>query len=220
VAAGSPRVSYAGFQIAFAFFLCVLQGPAPAFDLVTARDRIIGILLGNLVVYVIFTHLWPVSVSRRVDSAIGALLRRLSAMMRATNATARHDMAAEAQASLGAIERDLDLTAYEPASVRPPDDWLQARRRAATEIEALGAPLLLLSDENAGFKEDVARRLEKLADRVVDPSSSTDAGRDGGRGSASIPGTFADPIGVHLHSLEDALAPPTGGEGIASHAAT
>src|SRR5262249_9757882 len=33
VAAGSPRISYAGFQIAFAFFLCVIQGSGPAFDL-------------------------------------------------------------------------------------------------------------------------------------------------------------------------------------------
>ena len=53
VAAGSARISYAGFQIAFAFFLCVIQGPSPAFDLTIARDRIVGILLGNLVVYLI-----------------------------------------------------------------------------------------------------------------------------------------------------------------------
>ncbi len=52
VAAGSPRISYAGFQIAFAFFLCVIQGAAPAFDMTVARDRVIGLLLGNFVVYV------------------------------------------------------------------------------------------------------------------------------------------------------------------------
>jgi multidrug resistance protein MdtO len=49
VSAGSPRISYAGFQIAFAFFLCIIQGPSPSFDLVTARDRVIGILFGILV---------------------------------------------------------------------------------------------------------------------------------------------------------------------------
>ena len=32
IAAGGPRISYVGFQLAFAFFLCVIQGAAPAFD--------------------------------------------------------------------------------------------------------------------------------------------------------------------------------------------
>ena len=53
VSAGSERISYAGFQIAFAFFLCVIQGPSPAFDLSTARDRVIGILIGNVVAYLV-----------------------------------------------------------------------------------------------------------------------------------------------------------------------
>ena len=77
VAAGSPRIAYAGFQIAFAFFLCVIQGSGPSFDMTIARDRVIGILLGNIVVYVLFTNIWPVSVGKRIDPAIAALLRRL-----------------------------------------------------------------------------------------------------------------------------------------------
>src|SRR5208282_3126945 len=48
-------------------FLCVVQGPSPAFDMQTARDRVIGILIGNVVVYLLFTNLWPVSVGKRVD---------------------------------------------------------------------------------------------------------------------------------------------------------
>jgi multidrug resistance protein MdtO len=81
IAAGSPRISYAGFQMAFAFFLCVIQGSGPSFDLTTARDRVIGILLGNIVVYVIFANIWPVSVGKRIDPAIAALLRRLGALV-------------------------------------------------------------------------------------------------------------------------------------------
>jgi len=38
VAAGSPRIAYAGLQIAFAFFLAIFQGFAPATDLDVIRD--------------------------------------------------------------------------------------------------------------------------------------------------------------------------------------
>jgi len=66
--AGSPRISLCGAsRMAFAFFLCVIQGPSPAFDLTTARDRVIGILIGNLVVYLVFANLWPVSVGGLID---------------------------------------------------------------------------------------------------------------------------------------------------------
>ncbi len=80
VAAGSPRVSYAGFQAAFAFFLCVLQGNRSGLqhgDRARPHDRI---LLGNLVAYVALSWLWPVSVGRRIDPAIARLLARLGAL--------------------------------------------------------------------------------------------------------------------------------------------
>ena len=143
VAAGSPRIAYAGFQIAFAFFLCVIQGPGPAFDLEIARDRIIGILIGNVVVYVVFTSLWPVSVARRVDAAIDGLREKLSALRTATP-EGRTALAGEAQVALGAIERDLELAPYEPRSVRPADRWLRSRRRRIAKVGAL-VPLLLLA---------------------------------------------------------------------------
>ena len=40
IAAGDKHISYAGFQIAFAYFLCVIQGPSPSFNMVVARDRV------------------------------------------------------------------------------------------------------------------------------------------------------------------------------------
>ena len=166
VAAGSPRISYAGFQIAFAFFLCVIQGPAPAFDLTIARDRIIGILLGNLVVYLIFTRLWPVSVAKRIDPAIASVLRRLSAMAAATSPTTRRSVAAQVQGALGNIEQDLDLARYEPAAIRPDEAWLRARRRASRELGALQGPLLLSADLDPASADDIGQRLERIADRL------------------------------------------------------
>ena len=143
VAAGSPRIAYAGFQMAFAFFLCVIQGPAPEFDLTIARDRIIGILIGNLVIYLVFTRLWPSSVSHRVEVAIAGLRGKLAALRTATRQH-RPALAADAHAALGAIERDLELVAYEPRSVRPGDDWLSECRRTVAKAAAL-VPVLLLA---------------------------------------------------------------------------
>jgi multidrug resistance protein MdtO len=170
VAAGSPRISYAGFQMAFAFFLCVIQGPSPAFDLSTARDRVIGILIGNLVVFVVFTNLWPISVGRRIDPAIVALLRRLGMMMTEPDPAVRRTLASEARVSLAAIETDLELAGYEPEAVRPPERWLSARRDAARDIEALEGPLLLSANTDKAMSAPIADRLESLADRFASSS--------------------------------------------------
>jgi uncharacterized membrane protein YccC len=59
VATGSERISYAGLQIAFAFFLSMFQGYAPDTDLDKIRDRVVGILIGIAVTAVVFHYIWP-----------------------------------------------------------------------------------------------------------------------------------------------------------------
>ena len=81
VAYGSERISYAGLQIGLAFYLVVLQGYGPTIDMYTARDRTIGILFGNIVVFVIFTTVWPVSVANVVRTNLGNALERLAALL-------------------------------------------------------------------------------------------------------------------------------------------
>jgi len=146
VAQGSPRIAYAGFQIAFAFQLCVLQGAAPAFDLVTARDRIIGILLGNVVVYLVFTRVWPVSIAGQADAALAALLRQWETVARTVRAGPRRALAAQALMQHGTLAADVDLLRYEPAWVRPAPSWIAQRRRGLAELDALESPLFLISE--------------------------------------------------------------------------
>jgi uncharacterized membrane protein YccC len=69
IATGSERISYAGFQIAFAFFLSMFQGYAPDTDLDKIRDRLVGILIGIAVTTLIFQYLWPERAQRAPDSA-------------------------------------------------------------------------------------------------------------------------------------------------------
>ena len=59
VATGSERISYAGLQLAFAFFYSVFQGYAPDTDLDNVRNRVVGILFGLVVTGLVFKYIWP-----------------------------------------------------------------------------------------------------------------------------------------------------------------
>lgn len=63
VATGSYRVQYAGFQMALAFFICVLPGSplsfGPNYDLADAGYRIFGILVGIAIMGFVFSSIWP-----------------------------------------------------------------------------------------------------------------------------------------------------------------
>ncbi|HDR9875470.1 TPA: FUSC family protein [Burkholderia cenocepacia] len=150
VAFGSPRIAYAGFQVAFAFFLCVIQGAGPDFDLTLARDRTIGILLGNVVVYLVFTRIWPVSIGKQIDTALAALLDQWRRVTQIAQPAERRALAADAFARHGAISQELGLIHYEPSWVRPAATWLATRRRALAELGALEGPLFLLAERKPG----------------------------------------------------------------------
>ena len=78
---GSERIAYAGLQIGIAFYLVVLQGYGPTIDMNTARDRTIGILFGNLVIFAIFTTIWPVSVANVERTHLARALEQLAELV-------------------------------------------------------------------------------------------------------------------------------------------
>jgi multidrug resistance protein MdtO len=82
IATSSELLSYAGLQIAFAFFLGVLQGYAPATDLTVLRDRIAGILLGNIVITIVFSSFWPQSARSGIRAAVAETLRAIAEVIR------------------------------------------------------------------------------------------------------------------------------------------
>jgi multidrug resistance protein MdtO len=166
VAAGSPRISYVGYQMAFAFFLCVIQGPSPAFDLTIARDRVIGIMLGNVVAYLIFANIWPVSVIRRIDPGLVSLLRRLADLTNASSRSRRNSLATDATGTMIAVSQDVELAAYESRGIGQPQFRLNARASVIEHIRAILGPLLLLSNAQSSATRLVADRLDALANEL------------------------------------------------------
>jgi multidrug resistance protein MdtO len=82
VATSSELLSYAGLQIAFAFFLGILQGYGPATDLTVLRDRVAGIVLGNVVITLVFTLLWPESATSKLRAALTEAREGISAVLK------------------------------------------------------------------------------------------------------------------------------------------
>jgi multidrug resistance protein MdtO len=170
VAAGTARISYMGYQLAFAFFLCVIQGSGPAFDMVVARDRVIGILFGNLVVYLVFTRVWPVSLKDHIESGIANLRQRLAELKQAPDRSSRRTAAVRLLAARAVLEGDLDIVRYEPPEIRPPADWLSLRREMLDSTATLQAPLVLAGEQPAlrnivtGRVAEVERLLARMGE--------------------------------------------------------
>jgi multidrug resistance protein MdtO len=68
----SPHIGSVGVQIGFAFFLTTLQGFSATTQIATARDRVIGVTLGTLVMWFIFDQMWPT----RTSQALNEILHR------------------------------------------------------------------------------------------------------------------------------------------------
>jgi len=79
VAASSEWLSYAGLQMAMAFFVSTLVGFGPTIEISQARDRVVGILLGNMIVFVIFSFVWPVNVMVQARKSLVSALTSLGA---------------------------------------------------------------------------------------------------------------------------------------------
>jgi multidrug resistance protein MdtO len=219
VAAGSPRISYVGYQMVFAFFLCVIQGPSPAFDLTVARDRVIGIMLGNVVAYLIFANIWPVTVVRRIDPGLVSLLRRLVELTSATSRSRRNSLATDTVGTMAVVSQDVELAGYEYSKIGLPQLRLSARARAIRQLRALMGPLLLLSNEQSSVTRAVAHRLDVLANELssgsrpaelsmppIQPNLPNNAGKD-----ARDPVTVDGFVVTDLEVLESALRAPEWG---------
>ncbi|MCX5591104.1 FUSC family protein [Alcaligenes endophyticus] len=139
VAAGSERIAYAGVQIGLAFLMTVLQGFGPTMEISAATDRIIGILLGNTVSFLVFTLWWPTSVvvaARtnliKVCTSLGILTEKAGK----TGDPATEELAA-AMEEIEKVRESLQMSLFEPRNVRASADEIAQLRGLLEHAEQL-----------------------------------------------------------------------------------
>jgi multidrug resistance protein MdtO len=78
----SPRLSYFGLQVALAFYLINLQEFAIQTSLSIARDRVVGVLFGLLMMWLVFDQLWSTPAAVEMKRTFIANLRLLGQLFR------------------------------------------------------------------------------------------------------------------------------------------
>jgi uncharacterized membrane protein YccC len=168
VATGSELISYAGLQIAFAFFYSVFQGYAPDTDLDNVRDRAVGILFGLIVTGVVFAYIWPEHTIDRLRDALRAALRQLAQLLEVprpetsieTGKAEAHSLIAATSGSFDQAKRYVQLTQFEfeesPDRERTSLQNLEGTLSRAEEIFA-SAKLLVQGDEKNDERQNQTR---------------------------------------------------------------
>jgi multidrug resistance protein MdtO len=82
VMTSSPRLSYFGLQVAFAFYLINLQEFAFQTSLSIARDRIVGVLMGLFAMWFVFDRLWGKTAAVEMKRAFISNLRLIAQFAR------------------------------------------------------------------------------------------------------------------------------------------
>ena len=79
-ATSSPRLSYFGLQVAFAFYLVNVQEPFEQLSLSVARDRVVGVLLGLTAMWITFDRIGSATASEQMGRLLKTNLELLGEM--------------------------------------------------------------------------------------------------------------------------------------------
>ena len=156
VSSGNERINYAGVQIALAFLLTVLNDFGPSFEFSQASNRIVGILVGNLVVYLVFTQIWPKSVFHNVKNNVSIAVEHLEGIT--ANAPPNHRIQAVSRANAALFEADNQMRTihFEPAKIKPSEIVLSDLSRAISQLRdlsiSLGADSISLEDARTALR--------------------------------------------------------------------
>jgi multidrug resistance protein MdtO len=176
IASGSERIAYCGWQIAFAFFLCVLHGYEPNSDVTIVRDRLVGIVFGIGMMAVMFNYVWPERAGQQMRAALAKAIRAAASLLQSHHASTSDVVAPSIAAeravifeSLVLAQRMAEVTLFEPpqpdAAKRGGEDAELVAASQATAISAL--EVAQLRERNAKDANPLRAHALKALDDAV-----------------------------------------------------
>jgi multidrug resistance protein MdtO len=202
IATSSPRLSYFGVQLAVAFCLINLLEFRFQTSLAVARDRVIGVLLGLLMMWLFFDHLWSMPAGVEMRRTFVSGLRLLARLARGpVSKDVRkaiedsYGLREEINATFDRVRSLADGVLFEFGSSRTSDLELRARiRRWQPQLRALlmmriaslkyrlGAPGFEVREavrlHLEAYDDVSARMLDEMADRIEKPVSGSATGAE------------------------------------------
>ncbi|HKT99707.1 MAG TPA: FUSC family protein [Paraburkholderia sp.] len=151
--AGSERLAYVGTQGAATFAIALLEHFGPSTDLTEIRDRMVGIILGVGICWIVYVFIWPESEESATRAKLASLVRALAAQVRAPvdddpaqqMAYAKQHM--QCWSALNECSLELERVRYEPLFRRGALACLAAQ---AERLLAVSRDLLLAQDRVHG----------------------------------------------------------------------
>jgi multidrug resistance protein MdtO len=194
IALSSPRFSYFGLQIGYAFNCVTLYDFGAPTSLAMARDRVAGILIGLLAMWVVFDNVWPTPAIKEMTRILALncrLLARLARIPRSSDHEARIDefsaLRERISAGFSSISAYADTVRFEvgkdqAAHMSEREQVLRSQAIAETLfLNLLALDQIRRGENEAPSKADTCQRLceqtghalDLISEIIEDPSPAT-----------------------------------------------
>jgi multidrug resistance protein MdtO len=175
VATSSPRLSYAGLQMAFAFYLINVTDFTVSLDLTIGRDRAIGVLLGIASMWLVFERLFPRPAAFQMVRMFARSARLVANMITASATNTQNagliSLRDEIAGTFASVNAEADAVIFESGDSRPA--YLAARDRirrwlpTLRTVYLLALPLLPFGRVNKGSGSEAEWLTSEMAAPLI-----------------------------------------------------
>ncbi|MGD0892656.1 MAG: FUSC family protein [Terracidiphilus sp.] len=197
VATSSSRLSYAGVQFAFAFYIVHLSDFSIDTSLAVPRDRVLGVLLGITMMWLVFERLFPRSAA---DEMVRVFVRNLRSMSDLVSCTPSPNdrtaifkirrMRDDIYRRFGEVNAQSDAVPFETGPLRSGDmtarDRIRRWQASLRSFYLLEAPLLQFrlfatavskSPSFTAFEDDFRYECSRIFSQIAESLESENASR-------------------------------------------